>query len=197
MHKKKETADARPYSPRTSAKMRILRGEYNVRLISFGGVRFATLHHPGPTKRDGPFFDPAGDRNPKAQNAQDLFGSRISRSAIPSSCEKSLRFQEEAGERERGRRTHHADKHPTLLRDAPHAGVADNADREPGRETGQPDREAGTELDKAGVERHGRFEAARDEDRDDEAVDLCARIGVSEYASVRRGEERRGDGSRQ
>lgn len=68
--------------------------------------------------------------------------------------------------------THHADKHPTLLRDTPDTRVANDADREAGRETGEPDREACAELDEAGVERHGRLEAARDQDRHDETVNL-------------------------
>ena len=134
-----------------------------------------SFHHDGPEKREGPLFRPSGGKESfeKSPNAQDLFRSQdleVSRTV------QALR-PPRLPRRKRGekRATHHSDKHPTLLRDAPHAGVADDADREPGREPGQPDREAGAELDKAGVERHGRFEAARDQDRDDEAVDLGER----------------------
>lgn len=74
--------------------------------------------------------------------------------------------------RARDRATHHADKDTPLLRNTPHTRVADDADRKAGAETGETDREARAELNKARVEGHGRLETARDEDRDDETVDL-------------------------
>ena len=70
-----------------------------------------------------------------------------------------------------------------LLRDATDTSISNDADREPGREAGEADREAGAELDEARVERHGRLEVARDEDRDDEAVDLC-KVGDGARVSV-------------
>lgn len=66
----------------------------------------------------------------------------------------------------------HADKDPGLLGDATDAGVTDDADGEPGGQAGQPDRETCAELNEARVQSHGRLEVTRDENRDDEAVNL-------------------------
>jgi len=65
----------------------------------------------------------------------------------------------------------HADEQPRLLRRAPHAGVADDADGETGRQTSQTDRETGTKLDEADEETRVLPQVVGDEHRHDETVD--------------------------
>jgi len=65
----------------------------------------------------------------------------------------------------------HADEQPGLLRGTPDAGVADDADRESGGQTGETDGEAGAELDEARVQGRLLLQVVGDEDADDQAVD--------------------------
>lgn len=66
----------------------------------------------------------------------------------------------------------HADEDPRLLSDTTNTGVTNDSDGETRRETGETNGETGTELDEAGVEGHGGLELSRDEDRNDETVNL-------------------------
>ena len=50
--------------------------------------------------------------------------------------------------------THHSDKQPGLLRSASNACITYNTNCKARSKTGKPDRETGTKLDKASVERH-------------------------------------------
>ena len=59
-----------------------------------------------------------------------------------------------------------------LLSDTSDTGIADDPDRESSRETSETDGETGAKLDEARVERHRGLEVTRDEDRDDETVNL-------------------------
>lgn len=67
---------------------------------------------------------------------------------------------------------HHGDEQPRLLCRGPNSSVAHDSNTETGRETGQADREPGSELSetRGQVRRLGR-DAVGDEDGDDEAVD--------------------------
>lgn len=64
----------------------------------------------------------------------------------------------------------HPDEQPGLLGRPPDSGVADDTDGEPCGETGETDRETGSELDEPGVQGHGGLKVTRDQDRDDETV---------------------------
>ena len=65
----------------------------------------------------------------------------------------------------------HADEETRLLGGTPDTGITDDTNGEARGETGETDRETGTELDKGSVEGHDLLETVRDEDGDDEAVD--------------------------
>ncbi len=116
------SATMRPYSPSTSAKMR---------------MRIWAIV-PWSSASSLPSFSAPGPPAPRPQGP----------------AASQTRFRASLA-------THHAHEKPRLLRRPAHAGIADDADRKSGRETGEADRQAGAELDEAGVERHRGADCAR------------------------------------
>lgn len=68
---------------------------------------------------------------------------------------------------------------PALLRDASNASVSYDSDGEACREACETDAQACAQVDEAGVEGHRGLDPARDEDRDDQPVDLLHDARVS------------------
>lgn len=63
-----------------------------------------------------------------------------------------------------------------LLSYTANTSISNNSDRESSGKTSESDRETGTKLNESSVKSHGRLEVTRDEDRDNETVDLCGRV---------------------